>query len=127
MQWAHVGVLCTQNQEVAPCSLLRMLTAAWRLCRANIASIVGSEDACGVLAATLAGVEGVAAAENLLPYVVRAVVLQPYASAKLVRVTAHRILTSNSLCTGLQLSYSQHDNLLLASCPRLVCGAFLVK
>ena len=52
--------------------------------RANIASIVGSEDACEGLAAALAGVDGVAVAEELLPYVVRAVVLQPYASAKLV-------------------------------------------
>ncbi len=57
-----------------------------RLRRANIASIVGSEDACEGLAAALAGVEGVAVAEELLPYVVRAVVLQPYASAKLVRL-----------------------------------------
>ena len=54
--------------------------------RANIASIVGSEDACEGLAAALAGVEGVAVAEELLPYVVCAVVLQPYASAKLVRL-----------------------------------------
>jgi len=45
---------------------------------------VGSEDACEGLAAALAGVEGVAVAEELLPYVVCAVVLQPYASAKLV-------------------------------------------
>jgi hypothetical protein len=56
-----------------------------RASRANIASIVGSNDACEGLAAALAGVEGVAVAEELLPYVVRAVVLQPYASAKLVR------------------------------------------
>ena len=46
---------------------------------------MGSADACEGLAAALAGVDGVAVAEELLPYVVRAVVLQPYASAKLVR------------------------------------------
>ena len=68
----RVSVTLLSLSTVAPCR------------RANIASIVGSEDACECLAAALAGVDGVTVAEELLPYVVRAVVLQPYASAKLV-------------------------------------------
>ena len=81
---AHIVPLSVLGRSANVSTLPRRSSCIASARRANIASIVGSEDACEGLAAALAGVEGVAVAEELLPYVVRAVVLQPYASAKLV-------------------------------------------
>ena len=69
-------VACMQHR------MTRIYTRAGPTSRASWAARTPAR----VLAAALAGVEGVAVAEELLPYVVCAVVLQPYASAKLVRL-----------------------------------------